>query len=60
MAGIEEDKIVVARTLLHEAMELQTAGNLAAAEPRYRNVVALGYRVTEVLPVLAGVALGEL
>ncbi|MET0361027.1 MAG: tetratricopeptide repeat protein [Sphingobium sp.] len=50
-----ETEIATARTTLHEAMELQTAGNLAAAAPRYRTVIELGYRVTEVLPILAGV-----
>ncbi len=44
-----------ARILLHEAMALQEAGNLAEAEPRYRAVIALGYRAVEVLPVLAGI-----
>jgi len=51
-----ESEIVVARTLLHEAMELQTAGNLAAAEMRYRMVVERGYRVADILPILAGLA----
>lgn len=44
-----------ARALLHEAMQLQEAGNLAAAEPRYRMVVEQGYRTIEVLPILAGI-----
>jgi tetratricopeptide (TPR) repeat protein len=48
-------EIVSARTLLHEAMQLQEAGNLAAAEPRYRMVVEQGYRTIEVLPILAGI-----
>ncbi|MFO6446121.1 tetratricopeptide repeat protein [Erythrobacter sp. NE805] len=42
-----------ARTMLEEALQLQEAGNLAAAEPRYRMVVEQGYRVLEVLPILA-------
>ncbi|MBO9574424.1 MAG: tetratricopeptide repeat protein [Sphingobium sp.] len=50
-----ETEIAVARRVLHEAMELQTAGNLAAAEPRYREVVARGYRIADVLPILAGI-----
>jgi type II protein arginine methyltransferase len=50
-----ENEIAVARNLLHEAMELQTAGNLAAAAPRYRMVIDHGYRVAEVLPILAGI-----
>lgn len=48
--------IAFARTMLEEALELQAAGNLAAAEPRYRMVVEQGYRVAEVLPILAGMA----
>ena len=54
MPSTEAD-IATARTLLHEAMELQAAGNLAAAEPRYRMVIEQGYRVIEVLPILAGI-----
>jgi type II protein arginine methyltransferase len=50
-----ENEIVVARRLLHEAMELQSAGNLAAAEDRYRMVIDRGYRVEGVLPILAGI-----
>lgn len=49
------DTIAVTRTLLEEAMELQKAGNLAAAETRYREVIARGYRVVDVLPILAGI-----
>jgi tetratricopeptide (TPR) repeat protein len=45
----------VIRTILEEAMQLHQAGNLAAAEPRYRIVVDEGYRTIEVLPVLAGI-----
>jgi Flp pilus assembly protein TadD len=47
--------IALARALLHEAMELQAAGNLAAAEERYRLVIDADYRTAEVLPVLAGI-----
>lgn len=47
--------IVATRTLLHEAMVLQTAGNLVEAERRYRLVIERGYRVAEVLPILAGI-----
>jgi len=50
-----ENEIVMARTMLHEAIELQIAGNLAAAEPRFRMVIEQGYRVAEVLPILAGI-----
>lgn len=45
----------VIRSILDEAMELQKAGNLAAAEPRYWIVVEEGYRTAEVLPILAGI-----
>lgn len=48
--------ITLARTMLEEAMRLQEAGNLAAAEPRYRMVIEHGYRTAEVLPVVAGIA----
>ena len=47
--------ITVARTMLQEALQLQEAGNLDAAEPRYRMVIEHGYRLPEVLPVLAGI-----
>lgn len=47
--------IALARTMLEEAMQLQEAGNLAAAEPRYRMVIEQGYRTAEVLPILAGI-----
>lgn len=50
-----ENGIAAARNLLHEAMTLQTAGNLAAAAPRYRMVMEHGYRVADVLPILAGI-----
>lgn len=48
-------EIAAARVMLQEAMELQKAGNLSAAEPRYRRVIELGYRPVEVLPILAGI-----
>lgn len=47
--------IALARALLHEAMELQAAGNLGAAEERYRLVIDADYRTAEVLPILAGI-----
>lgn len=47
--------IAFARTMLKEALLLQSAGNLAAAEPRYRMVIEQGYRVAEVRPILAGI-----
>ncbi|WP_066530679.1 protein arginine N-methyltransferase [Erythrobacter sp. CCH5-A1] len=47
--------ITFARTMLHEALLLQRVGNLAAAEPRFRMVIEHGYRLPEVLPVLAGI-----
>ncbi|WP_017664637.1 50S ribosomal protein L11 methyltransferase [Porphyrobacter sp. AAP82] len=49
------DTTTFARTMLKEALLLQSAGNLAAAEARYRMVIEHGYRVAEVLPVLAGI-----
>lgn len=48
--------ITFARVMLEEAMQLHEAGNLAAAEPRYRMVIEHGYRAIEVLPILAGLA----
>lgn len=48
-----------ARVALDAAMALHEAGDLAGAEVGYRTVVAAGYRVTDVLPVLAGL-LGRL
>lgn len=38
---------------LEEGLQLQEAGNLAAAEQRYRMVIAQDYRPAEVLPLLA-------
>lgn len=52
----EDDALTAARTHLHEAMVLQTAGNLPEAEARYRLVAKSGYRMAEVLPILAGLA----
>ncbi|WP_086738138.1 protein arginine N-methyltransferase [Erythrobacter colymbi] len=43
------------RSILDEALALQKAGNLAEAEPRYRMVIEAGYRVAEILPILAGI-----
>lgn len=43
------------RLILDEAIQLQQAGNLAAAETRYRMVILHGYRTNEVLPILAGI-----
>ena len=54
MSNVEKE-IIAARKILHEAMELQAAGNLAAAEPRYREVIERGYRVNDILPILAGI-----
>lgn len=51
-----DNALAAARTHLHEAMVLQTAGNLPEAEARFRLVVKAGYRVAEVLPILAGLA----
>ena len=52
----DDNALTAARTHLHEALVLQTAGNLPEAEARYRLVAAAGYRATEVLPILAGMA----
>lgn len=54
MSDTASDTIKV-RTALHEAIELQKAGNLEAAEPRFREVVASGYRSNDVIPILAGI-----
>jgi type II protein arginine methyltransferase len=50
-----DTQITAARNLLHEAMELQTAGNLAGAALRYEMVIERGYRVPDVVPILAGI-----
>ncbi len=47
--------IAGARTILEEAMQLQEAGDLVAAEAHYRTVIEAGYRVADVLPILAGI-----
>lgn len=47
--------IAGARTILEEAMQLQVAGDLVAAEAQYRMVIDAGYRVADVLPILAGI-----
>lgn len=49
-----ENVVALAKNHLNEAMILQSAGNLAEAEARYRLVLKHGYRVTDVLPILAG------
>lgn len=46
--------ITSTRILLEEALELQKAGNLVAAELRFRMVIEQGYRTAELLPILAG------
>lgn len=46
--------ITSTRILLEEALRLQEAGNLAAAELRFRTVIEQGYRTAELLPILAG------
>lgn len=47
--------IAGARAILEDAMQLQEAGDLAAAEAHYRMVIDAGYRVDDVLPILAGI-----
>lgn len=49
------NEITVARNHLHGALKLQAEGNFAEAEARYRLVIELGYRVVDVLPILAGI-----
>ncbi len=49
-----KNEIAVARNHLKGAMRHQDAGELAAAEARYQLVIDLGYRVAQVLPILAG------
>ncbi len=53
------DSLSAARAALSEAMALHEQGNLEGAEFGYRHVLALGYRPTDVLPLLAGL-LGRL
>jgi len=53
------DRLTEARAVLAEAMALHEQGDLEGAESSYRKVLALGYRVAEVLPLLAGL-LGRL
>lgn len=48
-----QNEITVARNHLRGALRHQEAGELDAAEARYRLVINLGYRVAEVLPILA-------
>ncbi len=42
------------RTILDDALRAQEAGDLAAAEAGFAVVVEAGYRLAEVLPILAG------
>lgn len=51
----EDEGTARIRMLLHEGLELQRAGNLAAAEPRFREVVESRYREKEVIPILASI-----
>ncbi|WP_448663014.1 50S ribosomal protein L11 methyltransferase [Sphingomonas sp. CJ20] len=53
------DRLIEARAALNEAMALHDAERFEAAEAGYRTVLAQGYRVTDVLPLLAGL-LGRL
>jgi type II protein arginine methyltransferase len=46
--------IAGARTILEDALRQHEAGDLAAAEAGYRKVIEAGYRLTDVLPILAG------
>lgn len=47
--------LALTRIALDEAMTLHKVGNLAAAESRYRMVIDNGYRIADVLPILAGI-----
>ncbi len=47
--------LALTRIALDEAMTLHKVGNLAAAETRYWMVIDSGYRVADVLPILAGI-----
>lgn len=47
--------IAGARTILEDALKLQAAGDLVAAEAHYRMVIDAGYRSADVLPILAGI-----
>jgi len=47
--------LALTRIALDEAMTLHKVGNLAAAESRYRMVIDNGYRVADVLPILAAI-----
>lgn len=47
--------IAGARTILEEAMQFQEEGDLVAAEANYRMIIDSGYRVADVLPILAGI-----
>ena len=49
------DDVTLTRIALDDAMKLHSVGNLVAAEPRYRMVIDKGYRVADVLPILAGI-----
>lgn len=53
------DRLSEARAALATAMALHEQGELEGAEAGYRAVLALGYRATDVLPLLAGL-LGRL
>lgn len=53
------DRLSEARAALATAMALHEQGDLEGAEAGYRAVLALGYRATDVLPLLAGL-LGRL
>jgi type II protein arginine methyltransferase len=53
------DRLAEARAALAAAMALHERGDLEGAEAGYRNVLALDYRATDVLPLLAGL-LGRL
>lgn len=51
---VSPDRLIEARAALAEAMSLHEQGKLEAAESRYRDVLAQGYRAADILPLLAG------
>lgn len=56
MGQIADETLAVARDLLSRAMKSHSEGKLDAAEELYRQVLEYEYRVTDVLPLVAGVA----
>ncbi|RYE57103.1 MAG: tetratricopeptide repeat protein, partial [Hyphomicrobiales bacterium] len=53
------DHELIARTLLKKAIEQHMADDLIGAEQSYREVLALGHKAAEILPLLAGLVAGR-